>query len=120
MIVILWTYHLRLKFFFYIFVGVEESCFVLSEFIIVIFVVKIFRTHMSSLGHWVSKLFKNFLKTCFSFFCIIFFNWTIGVNIKQLNFLIYEIHCFLKITLLSISWEIKRFKGRESSHQLLI
>ena len=110
MIVILWANYFVLHFSLYVFIRIIESCLVLFQLIVVIFIVEIFRAQMSPLSYWVSKFIKDLLEACFSLFRIFFLERYIGIYVKQLNLLIYIINGLLEVTFLPISRKVEWLK----------
>jgi hypothetical protein len=121
-VVVLRTDHLILQFFLYIFVRVKEGGLVLSELIVIIFVVEIVGSEMGALGDGVAELFQNFLETCagLALLSTVLREGGIGVDVEKFDLLCDVVHGFLEVALFSVGGEVQRFKGGKSSHKLLI
>lgn len=106
MIMILWAYQfVRISVF--TFVRVEKCSFILTKFIVVIFVIKILVSLLYSFVSSWSELINYFLKAClFSSLHNRLLRNRININIKFSKLICYVIHSLLNICLFSVGWEI--------------
>lgn len=101
-------------------VRVEKGRFVLSQFVIVVFVVKVLVRLGSALGCRLTEIVHDFLKTSCAFGLLRLFLWERRhVDVETTDLFSDVLHGLLHVSLFSVGWKVQGLKWRQSSEHLL-
>ena len=109
-VMILWPDSFLLVLPLHLFVWVKESCLVLSQFVIIVLIVKVVGGKVPTLRLWIPEFLHHPLKSCI---CLICLKLGVGrrcIDVQKLNLFSYMVHCSLKVAVFSICGETKRLK----------